>query len=169
MTEWIVTTDGKFRFQDEALRVALGKNGVIAQASKREGDGTTPVGRWPVRRVLYRADRGAAPETALPVRAVREEDGWCDAPGDPAYNRPVRLPYPGSAENLVRDDGLYDIIVILGHNDDPPVPGAGSAIFLHCARPDYGPTLGCVALAQADLRRVLKAMKPGDTLTVAGS
>ena len=101
-----------------------------------------------------------------PRRAIRDDDGWCDAPEDPAYNRPVRLPYPASAEALVREDGLYDVIVILGHNDDPPRPGAGSAIFLHCARPDYGPTLGCVALAKPDLLTLLKAMKPGDTLGV---
>lgn len=166
MTDWTVTTAGEFVFENTRLRAALGKGGVIAESDKREGDGATPIGRWPVRRVLYRSDRGPAPETALPVRPITEDDGWCDAPGDAAYNRPVRLPYPASAETLMREDGLYDIIVILGHNDDPPFDSAGSAIFLHCARPDYGPTLGCVALEKDALREVLKAMKPGDTLGV---
>lgn len=166
MTDWTVSASGQFDFNGQVLRAALGKAGVRPEADKCEGDKATPLGRWPVRRVLYRADRGEAPETALPVRAIRDDDGWCDAPEDPAYNRPVRLPYPASAETLVREDGLYDVIVILGHNDDPPRPGAGSAIFLHCARPDYGPTLGCVALAKPDLLTLLKAMKPGDTLGV---
>jgi L,D-peptidoglycan transpeptidase YkuD (ErfK/YbiS/YcfS/YnhG family) len=89
------------------------------------------------------------------VQALAPEDGWCDAPSNPAYNKPVRLPFPASAEALWRDDAVYDIIGILGWNDSPVRPGQGSAIFLHVARPDYAPTDGCVALAQDHLRRVL--------------
>ena len=54
-----------------------------------------------------------------------------------------------------RADGLYDLVVILGHNDAPVVPGAGSAIFMHVASPGYGPTEGCVALARDDLVALL--------------
>ncbi len=149
------------------VRCALGPAGVIPAPEKREGDGATPAGTWPMRRVLYRPDRGPAPRTALPLEAMTPDDGWCDAPADPAYNRPVKLPYPASAETMWREDGLYDIVVILGHNDSPPVQGMGSAIFLHCARPDYGPTEGCVALAKADLEAVLALAGPGSTLQVA--
>src|ERR1700689_2079632 len=110
-------------------RCGLGPGGVAAVADKHEGDGATPAGAWPLRRVLYRPDRRAAPATGLPVAPLDPADGWCDAPGDPAYNRPVVLPYPASAERLWRDDHVYDLIVVLGHNDDPVVPRAGSAIF----------------------------------------
>lgn len=133
-----------------------------------EGDGITPVGRWPLRRVLYRADRLAPPETALPCAAIAPDDGWCDDPADPAYNRPVRLPYPASHEMMAREDHLYDVVVVLGHNDDPVVPGAGSAIFLHVARDDYGPTEGCVALALPDLLEMLRDAVPGSALKVRG-
>ncbi len=119
-----------------------------------------------MRRVLYRADRDARPQTGLGTRAIERHDGWCDAPDDPAYNRPVILPYPASAETMWRDDGLYDVVVVLGHNDDPPVPGAGSAVFLHCAKPDYAPTEGCVALAKADLLEILRDAEPGDTIRI---
>jgi len=149
------------------VRCALGPAGVVAARLKREGDGATPAGVWPMRRVLYRPDRGAAPATTLPTAPIQPDDGWCDAPDDPNYNRPVRLPYPASAETMWREDGLYDIVVILAHNDDPPVPGLGSAIFLHCARPDYGPTQGCVALARNDLETVLAIAGPGSALQVA--
>ncbi len=145
-------------------RCALGPAGIVAE--KREGDGATPAGRFPLRRVLYRPDRMDAPETGLPAAALRPEDGWCDAPGDPNYNKPVSLPYPASHERLWRDDGVYDIIVILGHNDDPPIPGRGSAIFLHVARPGYTDTEGCVALALEDLTALLASCGPGDHLTV---
>lgn len=144
---------------------ALGKGGIVAE--KREGDGGTPVGTFPLKRVLYRPDRLAAPpETGLPARALTPADGWCDDPADAAYNRPVALPYAASHETLWREEAVYDVIVILGHNDDPPVPGHGSAIFLHVARPGYTGTEGCVALALPDLLAVLKACGPGSTITV---
>ena len=150
---WLKLPDGR------TVRAAFGRSGVIAAADKREGDGATPLGAWPLRRVWWRADRlSSAPATALPLRAIAPEDGWCDAPDDPAYNRPVRLPYRASAEVMQRQDGLYDVVVELGHNDDPPVPGLGSAIFLHVARPDFGPTQGCVALALPDLLDLLKGL-----------
>ncbi len=105
-------------------------------------------------------DRQAALETVLPVAALEPDDGCCDDPKDAHYNPPVRLPYAARHEILWRDDGIYDVIVILGHNDGPPRPGAGSAIFLHVARDDYGPTEGCVALALPDLLTVLREAGP---------
>ncbi len=153
--------DGSWRaaFGDRVWPCAIGPGGVTPD--KREGDAATPIGCFALRRVLYRPDHIARPATDLPAAALQPEDGWCDDPDDPAYNRPVRLPYPASHERLWRDDGIYDVIVVLGHNDDPPVPGQGSAIFLHVARPDYGPTAGCVALARADLLTVLREAGPG--------
>ncbi|HEY8611669.1 MAG TPA: L,D-transpeptidase family protein [Roseomonas sp.] len=136
-------------------RCAIGRGGISDQ--KREGDGATPRAFLPLRRVLYRADRGRAPHCAVPVEPIGPADGWCDDPSDAAYNRPVTLPYPGRHEVLWRDDSLYDIIGVLGWNDDPVVSGRGSAIFLHVARPDYAPTEGCVALAPLDLRAALAA------------
>jgi L,D-peptidoglycan transpeptidase YkuD (ErfK/YbiS/YcfS/YnhG family) len=158
---------GRIRIGGRWADCALGRGGGLAAADKREGDGVTPFGLWPLRRVLYRPDRGGAPATALPVAPISADDGWCDAPGDPAYNRPVALPYPASCERMWRDDGLYDLVVVLGHNDDPPVPGAGSAIFLHLAKPGYAPTEGCVALARADLETVLAQARPGDALRIS--
>ena len=102
----------------------------------------------------------------MPVAPIRQRDGWCDDPRDPAYNRPVSLPYPASTEALWRDDGAYDIVVVLGHNDDPPVPGSGSAIFVHVARANGAPTEGCVAMALPDLLAMLGACSPGDRLCV---
>jgi L,D-peptidoglycan transpeptidase YkuD (ErfK/YbiS/YcfS/YnhG family) len=158
--------DGRFQLGDRWTRCALGRGGVIAAADKREGDGATPLGVWPMRRVLYRPDRGAAPVTALPTAAIAPDDGWCDDAGDAAYNRPVSLPYPGRCERMWHQDGLYDIVVVLAHNDDPPVPGLGSAIFLHCASLDFKPTEGCVALAREDLEALLAQAAPGGAVAV---
>ena len=163
---FVATSDGWLDIDGRRVRCALGPAGVVPAAAKREGDGASPAGVWPIREVWYRPDRGPPPAAEIRVRAMTPEDGWCDDPQDPAYNRHVRLPYPASAERLWRDDGVYDIVVVLGHNDDPPVPGLGSAIFLHCAKPDYPPTQGCVALAKADLLEVLKLAGPGDAVEV---
>lgn len=160
----IVTPNGTLAYNGETVRCALGRGGV--SNAKREGDGATPVGCYPLRRVLYRPDRIANLETSLPVQPIGPSDGWCDAPGDVNYNRPVTLPYPASAETLWRDDGLYDVIAVLGQNDDPPVPGAGSAIFLHVAHADYSSTEGCVAVALAELSEILKRSRIGDRMCV---
>jgi L,D-peptidoglycan transpeptidase YkuD (ErfK/YbiS/YcfS/YnhG family) len=135
------------------LPCALGRSG--RRVAKREGDGATPVGRWTLRDGVYRADRLARPRSGLRLRRVSPHDGWCDQPGDRNYNRRVHHPYPTSAEHLWRADGLYDVIVVLGYNDHPRLRGKGSAIFLHCARPDFAPTEGCIALKRADLVRLL--------------
>ncbi|HEY7900454.1 MAG TPA: L,D-transpeptidase family protein [Caulobacteraceae bacterium] len=158
--------DGWLQSPVRLMRCAFGTAGVVPGGAKREGDGATPAGLWALRRLLWREDRAEPPRTRLPMRRLEPDDGWCDAPGDLAYNRPVRLPYGASAEALWRDDRLYDLLVVLGYNDDPVVAGAGSAIFLHLARPDFGPTQGCVALGAADLLHVLELARPGDSLRV---
>jgi L,D-peptidoglycan transpeptidase YkuD (ErfK/YbiS/YcfS/YnhG family) len=162
----VVTADRKLVFGDKTCRCVLGRGGI--RADKREGDGATPAGSFPLRRALWRADRLRAPATALPITPIRPDDGWCDDPADAAYNRPVRLPHPARHERLWRDDHLYDLIVVPGHNDDPPAPGRGSAIFLHLARPDWGPTEGCVALALDDLLDILARCDTTTRLRVAG-
>lgn len=161
-------SDGQIELNGRTVRCALGKAGVIAAADKREGDNRSPVGVWAIREVLYRPDiYPDGPTTALPVRPMAADDGWCDASDDPAYNRPVKLPYPVSAERLWRDDRVYDLVGILAHNDEPPVPGMGSAIFLHLAREDYSGTEGCVALAREDLEALLAQAVPGDAIEIA--
>lgn len=145
---------------------AIGRGGI--RADKREGDGATPVGRFALRRLLYRPDRLALPVTSLPAAALTPVDGWCDDPGHADYNRPVRLPHPARHERMWRDDHLYDLVVVIGHNDDPTVAGAGSAVFVHLAREGYGPTEGCVALAAADLLSLLEQASPRTVVGVEG-
>ncbi len=161
------SADGIFSYPEHRVRCALGKGGLIAAADKREGDGASPVGIWPIRYVFYRPDRVEAPETALPVVAMAPDDGWCDDASSPDYNRHVKLPFAPSHETLWRDDHVYDVVVVLGHNDDPPVARMGSAIFAHIARLDYSGTEGCVAMAMDDMLDFLRAAKPGDAVVIA--
>ncbi|MGQ0672862.1 MAG: L,D-transpeptidase family protein [Hyphomicrobium sp.] len=160
------STTGTLRIGNLSLKCAIGRSGLTVR--KREADGATPEGRLILRRIHYRADRGLPPATALPRRAIRHDDGWCDEPRDRNYNRPVRHPYPASAEEMWRQDGLYDVVVELGHNDRPRSRGCGSAIFMHLARPGYRPTAGCVALDRGDLLLLLsKIGRTGGAIVTA--
>jgi len=140
-------------------QAAIGRGSV--RPLKREGDGGTPLGRFPVRRVLYRADRALRPRVPLPVHAIGEADGWCDDPNDRNYNRLIALPSSRSAEGLKRADHLYDLVLVLGYNDLPRIKGRGSAIFVHLARPGYTPTEGCIAFSRRDLLAVLAEIRRG--------
>jgi L,D-peptidoglycan transpeptidase YkuD (ErfK/YbiS/YcfS/YnhG family) len=148
------------------LPCALGRAGVTRR--KREGDGASPVGRFGILQGYYRADRVPRPRTALPLRALRPDDGWCDDPADRCYNRPVRLPWPTSHEALWRADDLYDIVLDLSWNRGPIRPGRGSAIFLHLAKPGYEPTAGCIAVDARMARRLLERIGPRTRIEIAG-
>lgn len=145
---------------------ALGRNGCIAEADKREGDGKTPLGTYPLRQVFYRPERMSAPVCALPKTPLSPEMGWCDDEAHTQYNQLVQLPFVGSHEKMWRDDGLYDAVVVLGHNDEPVVKGHGSAIFIHIAKPDLEPTEGCVALSRSNLLSFLKLLRAGDVVQI---
>jgi L,D-peptidoglycan transpeptidase YkuD (ErfK/YbiS/YcfS/YnhG family) len=157
-------SQGKLHLGLQTFPCALGRGGRAPKAG--EGDGVTPIGRWAVRQVLYRPDRGRRPQTLLPVSAIRPQMGWCDAPGDPNYNRMVAIPYPASHECLWRNDHLYDLLAVLSFNDRPRASGRGSAIFLHLAHRDYSPTQGCIALSRRHLERLLAAMRPADRIVI---
>lgn len=150
-----LTPDGRLQFRGQTFRAAFGRGGL--RADKQEGDGATPTGTLPLRRILYRADRRPRPHAAVPIAPLAPTDGWCDDPTHADYNKPITLPHPAHHEELWRRDDLYDIIGVLGWNDTPVLPARGSAIFLHIARPDHAPTEGCIALALPDLQRLLAA------------
>lgn len=144
---------------------AIGRGGACPAEDKREGDGKTPLGRWPIRTILFRPGAAAPPAgLRLPWRWIRSEDGWSDEPDDPEYNRPVRHPHRFSAERLTREDGAYDVIVVIGHNDSPPARAMGSAVFVHCS--EGRPTAGCVAVDKDALLALLLALKPGDLVEI---
>ena len=156
--------EGRLVLAHGVRRAALGRSGI--KALKREGDGATPAGRFPVRQVLYRADHVTRPRTVFPLRAIRADDGWCEDPTDRGYNKLIRLSPRSAADRLTRDDNLYNLILILGHNDRPRVRGRGSAIFVHLARPGYAPTAGCIALSHHDLLMLLAQLRRGSAIYV---
>ncbi len=154
-------------------RCAVGKSGIASD--KREGDGKTPMGTFPLREVLVRPDKidqlflPKIFEDSLPMYEIKPYDGWCDEPLNPYYNRHVDLrsfDIAISHENLYRDDDLYDLIIVVGYNDSPVVPQKGSAIFIHVARPEYSGTAGCVAFSHDDLLDIVSKLSVDSKLIV---
>jgi L,D-peptidoglycan transpeptidase YkuD (ErfK/YbiS/YcfS/YnhG family) len=155
---------GQLRWSGGTAAAAVGRAGV--RANKREGDGSTPAGTYPLVFALYREDRIRPPPAHLPMRPLTPNDAWVDDPADAEYNRLVTLPYPARTERMWRHDEIYDFVVVIGYNMEPVIPGAGSAIFLHIARADFSTTEGCIAISREVLVRLIPLLGPGSTITI---
>jgi L,D-peptidoglycan transpeptidase YkuD (ErfK/YbiS/YcfS/YnhG family) len=155
---------GWLTWEHQVIPVALGRGGI--KANKREGDGATPRGTFRPLRLWWRADRHPRPRTHLPIRAITPQDGWCEDPADRHYNRPVRLTNDAAADRLRRDDHLYDFIIEIDQNTRPRIAGRGSAVFLHLARPGYGPTAGCVSMERPAMLRLLARIGPRTKIVI---
>ncbi|WP_245410577.1 L,D-transpeptidase family protein [Notoacmeibacter marinus] len=155
---------GRLRLGSLSFPCALGRAGIVSR--KREGDGGTPLGHHQILFGYRRSDRTWTQGGPLPLSPTRPADGWCDAPAHPAYNRPVRLPFPARCERMIRADRLYDCCIVLDYNYSSRARYRGSAIFFHLAERGYPPTEGCIALAPRDMARLLPYLKRGRTLIV---
>ncbi len=146
------------------IRVALGRSGI--NVNKREGDGTTPAGRYRLVRLWWRPDRLPRPQTLLPVKPIRITDAWCEVPSERQYNKPISVAPGQPGDRLWRSDALYDLIIEIDHNRRPRVAGRGSAVFIHVARAELAPTAGCVSLPAAALRRLVARLGQRTTVTI---
>ena len=163
-------SQGILQWAGQAFPCALGRGGI--RAVKRESDGATPLGSMRLLHGYFRAGptrplSAATLSSPLPFRAIRAEDGWCDAPGDRNYNRKVTLPYPASSETMRRADRLYDCVIVLDYNIRPRRRGMGSAIFFHIAREGFAPTEGCVAVSARVMARLLPHLSRRTVLVVS--
>jgi len=149
---------GTAYFLGKSYDCVLGGSGVCPAHLKREGDGKTPAGLYFPRQLYFRQDHFPNPSSHLPVTPITPLDGWCDDPACADYNRLVFLPHSGSREILWRDDQLYDLLLVISHNDAPVVPGFGSAVFFHIANREMGPTKGCVAFQAKNFLEILDGL-----------
>ncbi len=123
--------------------------------SGRCGCGGAPTGR-----------RDPRPATTLPLRAITPSDGWCEDPADRHYNQPIRLQPGDGGDRLRRDDHLYDYIIEIDHNQRPRVAGRGSAVFVHLARDNFGPTAGCIAMRKNAMLQLLRRIGPRTRIVI---
>ncbi len=146
------------------MACALGPAGIVRR--KREGDGGTPAGVFPLLWGYFRPDRPRPQAGGAPLRAMRPDTGWCEAPESPRYNRPVRLPAKDCTDRMWREDRLYDLCYVLDQNFTRRAKGAGSAIFFHIARAGLTPTAGCVAISLQDMRKLAPLLARGARMLV---
>lgn len=147
----------------------IGRKGFASPGEKREGDGRTPSGVFPLGMVF-----GYEPSfpTRMPYRQATADDLWIDDTHAEDYNRWARRgsTQATSYERMRRDDDLYKYGIIVEYNTNPVIKGQGSAIFFHLWKGKGLATAGCIALAEADLIRILKWLDPAATpLVVMGT
>ncbi len=146
------------------ISCALGPAGIVR--TKREGDRGTPAGRFRLLWGYYRPDRWRLHAAGVPLRPMRRDQGWCEDPNSPRYNRAVRLPAADCTDRMWRDDHLYDITFVLDQNYTRRAKGRGSAIFFHLARPELTPTAGCVAISPSDMRKLAPRLARGAVMQI---
>ncbi|UPU37364.1 M15 family metallopeptidase [Geomonas paludis] len=139
--------------------VNLGRNGVAPPFEKREGDGRTPAGIFPLR-TAFGSPQGLP--GSFPYRRVDTQDLWVDDPHSPDYNRWVWRGETRAAsfEELLRPDPLYKYALVLDYNTDPVVRDLGSAIFIHVERGAGSATAGCVSLPETELVQLIGWLDP---------
>jgi len=135
------------------MRAMVGRKGIAPLNEKREGDGRTPSGIYPIGPAFGYA---SSFNTKLVYRQSTKNDFWVDDVNSRQYNQWVTgTPDAKSFEKMHRSDDLYKYGAVIEYNTDPIVPGNGSAIFMHIWRAPDKSTSGCVALSPRSLRKVL--------------
>jgi L,D-peptidoglycan transpeptidase YkuD (ErfK/YbiS/YcfS/YnhG family) len=159
----ITVLNGEITYGELRFFCCIGRDGLTE--NKKEGDFKTPKGIFPIREIYYRKDKLEQFNCVYKLNEINKDMGWCDDPNSQFYNKPIVLPSEFHHENLWREDNLYNIIVVLGYNDDPVVKNAGSAIFLHIAD-NIKYTEGCVAVEQEYLIKLLGQITKNTVLEI---
>jgi L,D-peptidoglycan transpeptidase YkuD (ErfK/YbiS/YcfS/YnhG family) len=141
-----------------AVPAMVGRSGVADLGEKREGDGKTPSGIFPLK-LAFGYEKHI--HTRLSYRQATSNDFWVDDVHSRQYNQWVTgKPDAASFEIMKRQDDLYQYGAVIEYNTDPVVTGMGSAIFLHVWRNDGQSTSGCVAISKNNLKKLLAWLDP---------
>ena len=145
-------------------RCAIGKNGI--KRFKKEGDFCTPTGQFNLGPIYYRKDRINKLNTKLNIFPITKNMIWEDNPHNKNYNM-LTFNNKKSNEKLFRKDNIYDIIIVINYNNNPIVPGKGSAIFMHVTKNNYFPTRGCIALQKKDLIFMISKLSVNEQILIS--
>ena len=138
---------------DFQFRCSIGKNKL--KKNKSEGDKSTPKGKFKLKYLYYRKDRVKKITTKIKKKIIKKNLGWCNDIKSTEYNKPIIISRRINHEKMYRYDEKYNLVIVLDHNMKNPIPGKGSAIFIHITS-NYSPTAGCIALSRKDLVILLK-------------
>ena len=131
---------------------------------KREGDDKAPAGVFRLGTTFGYASTGKLLHSKMQYLALTKNVVAVDDPSSHYYNQLVdktRLTKVDwhSAENMILADNRYKWGVTVMHNM-PPIPGAGSSIFVHVWKNNVTATSGCTAMAEENLLRLLAWLDP---------
>ena len=150
--------NGVWKLKLAPVKASIGRNGLIYEMAKKEGDGCTPVGFFELGKLF---SYESSIKSTLPFTQTTSEDKWIDDPNSDDYNKYVRgATSAKSFENLLLKNIYYKYCMVIEYNTHPVVKGKGSAIFFHVADEKYSPTAGCVAIAEADMLQYLNWLQP---------
>ncbi len=164
---------GPWRPVGSSWPVLFGKNGLAWGSGlagqeepglrKAERDGRAPAGVFRIGKI-YTYDPALPAGADYPFRQVTTADAWVDDPANPNYNRfvtidPANPPAWFEKQKMRHGDFAYRWLVEIRHNSDPPVPGAGSAIFFHIRRGVDRPSAGCTTMAEENLVRLIRWLR----------
>ena len=160
----LIVKDKKLYLNKDLFSCSIGRNGLTK--NKREGDGKTPIGIFRFTEIFYREDKISKLDFRIKSTMIQKNYGWCDDPRHEMYNKLIKFPFIASAENLYRNDAIYDLLIVINYNMNPVVPFKGSAIFLHIAHEDLKSTEGCIALRRDDLLNVAENISENTVLII---
>ena len=147
-----VPNKNTLKIDDFKLRCCIGEKGF--NSNKKEGDYSTPIGLFNLRKLYFRKDHVGIPKCKIDKKVIKKNMAWCDDPNHKKYNEEIKILNKNLKENLYRKDHKYNYIISISYNEKKN-PGEGSAIFIHLTD-DYKPTAGCIALKKKDFEILLK-------------
>lgn len=173
---WVITKVNQnyiLRTGYKKFNCQVGAGGLKIHTQKREGDKTTPRGKWRLKSLYYRSDKMFRPiikSKRFNINRITKNCGWCDDSKSYSYNKYINIKKSSykniNFEKLWREDQAYDIVIETSYNAKPIIKGKGSAIFIHCSFSDYRKTAGCIALKKKDLVFLIKNLSNKTNLEI---
>ena len=161
------TQKSKWTAVGEEFPIVVGRSGLAwaqdsapekASQFKKEGDGKSPAGMFPL---TFAFGSATKPEMlSLPYTRVEQFTECVDDTSSTHYNKVVGRMQVGnfdwkSSEKMSEIKPEYDLGVFVAYNSYPVVKGNGSCIFLHIWEEPTGSTSGCTAMERRNLERVV--------------
>ena len=140
------------------ISVSIGKSGLIEARKKREGDGKTPIGFYPIERAYGFEE---FPNFRINYTKLKEDDLWIDDPKSKFYNQQTSLKKSKLKKHRLSESrNIYQLFLVIEHNTKRPIPYHGSMLFLHPWEATNGPTSGCIGLEFQELKEITEWLDP---------
>lgn len=134
----------------------------------REGDRKTPVGTFKMNTPFGIS----APLSGFPSNYIQVDEGhyWDGDSKSSHYNKLVNTAQyndfdKSQSEHIIDYTGYYNYAIDTGYNPDC-TPYLGSAIYLHCFATGDFDTLGCIAIPEGEMIRIMRLYQEGKTWIV---